>query len=220
MVDTLGGLTIYAMGVAASPVPIAAAVAMIGSRGGMRLGSAYLLGWVVGLAVLCGLVSWVLLPAASDAPDPGWLGWLNVGVGVLVIALGVAAWRARSVPGIAEPRWVAAIDALTARRAWGFGVAVSFGNPKVISIALAAVATLSTSGMGVAGWAAGVVLFVTLGSIGVASPLLLALVATSRAPATLARFRVLIAAKGHLVLTPVFLVIGAVLLYDGLSGLR
>lgn len=218
MVETLGGLIVYAVGVAVSPLPIVTAVAMIGSQGGMRLGSAYLLGWVVGLAVLCGLVSWILPPSASD--DPGWLGWLNVAVGVLAIALGVSAWWARSVPGVAEPRWVAALDALTTRRAWGFGVAVSFGNPKVISIALAAVATLSTSGVGVAGWAAGVVLFVTLGSIGVAGPLLVALLATSRAPTVLARLRVLIAAKGHLVLAPVFVVIGVVLVYEGLVGLR
>jgi hypothetical protein len=38
MVDTLGGLIVYAVGVAVSSLPILAAVAMIGSEGGMRLG--------------------------------------------------------------------------------------------------------------------------------------------------------------------------------------
>ena len=69
MGDAIGQMLPFAVGVAISPMPIVAVVLMLVSARAKANGLAFLLGWVVAIAVLGGIVLAVAGPAAMTDDD-------------------------------------------------------------------------------------------------------------------------------------------------------
>ena len=144
---------------------------MLGTPRARTTGSAFAGGWVLGLVA----VSVIVLLVAGDADsssDTSTTVDIVVLLFGLLLSVAVRGWRGRPRPGEEPemPKWMAAIDKFTVGRALGLGVLLSGVNPKNLALTLAAAASLAQAGLSAGGDVVGVAVFVAIGSLTVAGP--------------------------------------------------
>jgi hypothetical protein len=222
--SALGDLLPLAVGIAISPIPIIACILMLFSVKARVNGPAFLVGWVVGVAVVTTLV--VFLSDTTGATDPtdsgpsiGDIVLLLVGLGA--IALGLKQWRGRPKPGEAAalPAWMQAIDGFAPGKALAFGVLLSAVNPKNLGLAIAAGVVIDGAVAAGGHVAAMIVLFVILASLSIAVPVVYMLVGGDAARRTLDGWKTWLAANNAAVMAVLFIVIGAKLVGSGLDAI-
>jgi Sap, sulfolipid-1-addressing protein len=90
----------FAIGVAISPVPIIAVILLFSARARTN-GPAFLLGWIVGLGVVCAVAyspsDSADVSTSSGASDT--VSWGKIGLGALLLVLAMRNWRKRPGPG-------------------------------------------------------------------------------------------------------------------------
>ena len=222
LVQAIGDLLPSAVGVALSPVPIVAVVLMLGTPQARRNGPAFAVGWVVGLVAVSTIV--LLVAGGADDPDSGASDTVDVVellFGLLLLALAVKSWRGRPEPGTAAalPGWMAAVDRFTPMRSFAVGATLSGVNPKNLALTLAASAAIAQFGVSAGGDAVAVAVFVTLGSLTVAGPVIAYLILGERITPALDRAKTFMAANNAVIMAVVCLVLAAKLIGDGLGGL-
>lgn len=103
-----------AVGVALSPVPIIAVILMLVTSRARTNGPAFILGWLLGLALVGVLVLGVAGPTnASEGGAPAtWFSVLEPVLGVLLLLVALRQLRARPASGEegTMPKWMGAID--------------------------------------------------------------------------------------------------------------
>lgn len=219
VVDVIGDLLPSAVGVALSPVPIVAIILVLATPRARATGGAFALGWVLGLAVVGGLVT-LAASGASDEGQPSTLvGWVKLAIGCLFLALAGKQWRSRPRPGndVEPPRWMAAVDAMAAGRAGMLGAALAGLNPKNLALIVAAAATIGDAEMAGAEAFWALALFVLLGSVSVAGPTIWYLVAPTRAQGPLNGIKDFMLAHNTVIMMTVLLILGAKLVGNGLA---
>jgi threonine/homoserine/homoserine lactone efflux protein len=219
LAQAIGDLLPVAAGVALSPVPIIAVILMLGTSRGRTNGPAFALGWVVALAIVSAVV---LVVVGDDASDPDsatstGIGWGKVALGVLFLVLAARRWRTRPREGEEPkvPRWMAAVDTFTPVRSFAVGAALAGVNPKNLALTLAAAASIAQAGLSGGGEATATVVFVVLGSLTVAGPVVVAMAAADRAAGPLASVKRFMSEHDAVIMMVVLLVLGAKLLGDG-----
>jgi len=107
----IGEVLTFAVGVAISPVPIIAVILMLFSQRAKVNGPAFMLGWVLALAVVS-TVAYVIsnesdASTSSSASDT--ISWGKIVLGVIFLLLAVRQWRSRPAPGAEPemPKWMA-----------------------------------------------------------------------------------------------------------------
>src|SRR3989304_141982 len=130
MGSVIGDLLPLAVGVAVSPIPIIAAILMLLSKRAGSTSVGFALGWILGIVVAT--VIFVLLSSKlgdSEGDPSATVSWIKLALGVLLLAFGVKQWRGRG--GEHEtPKWMHAIDDMTAVKGLGLGFALAAINPK------------------------------------------------------------------------------------------
>ena len=220
--QAIGNLLPSAVGVALSPVPIIAVILMLGTSRARTTGLAFAIGWVVGLIVVSVVV--VLLASGADDSDSGTstaVDVIKLLFGVLFLVLAVKQWRSRPQPGTeaAPPKWMATIDTFSAGKSLLLGAALSGANPKNLALTLAAAASIAQAGLDGGGTAVAIAVFVVIGSLTVAGPVVFFLVAPRRAAGPLSSIKDFMGAHNAVIMMVVLLVLGAKLIGDGLAGL-
>jgi threonine/homoserine/homoserine lactone efflux protein len=211
-----------AVAVAIFPVPIIAVVLLLGTDRGIAKGLAFVLTWCVGLAGIGAIA--LALGAVADASDGGepatWVNVLLLGLGLLLIALALKQWRARPSPGEETPMpgWMRALDNFTAAKAAGAGIALTALNPKNVLLTVAAAAEIADVGLPAGQQVAALVGFVVVASAGVLSPVLIALTLGERSRSVLDDLRGRLARHNAVIMTVLFLLIGAKLIGDAVTG--
>ena len=222
MGQAIGDLLPSAVGVALSPVPIIAVILMLGTPRARTNGPAFGLGWVVGLVVVSVIV--VLVASGSDDPDSGSstaVDWIKLLFGLAFLVLAFGQWRKRPQPGHEPemPKWMAAIDTFKPAASFGLGAALSGVNPKNLALTLAAAASIAQAGLSGGGTAVAIGVFVIIGSITVAGPVIFFMVAGDTAKAPFAAIKDFMSAHNAVIMMIVLLVLGAKLLGQGIAGL-
>jgi threonine/homoserine/homoserine lactone efflux protein len=223
MGEAIGNTLPMAIGVAISPVPIIAIVLMLGTPRARSTGSAFAVGWLVGLTVV-GVVVLLLASGNATGDDGGpatWTSALELVFGVLLLLIAARTWRARPAPGqeAEMPRWMQAIDTFTARRALGAGVLLSGINPKNLALTLAAATAIAQTGIPGGEQVIALVMFVLLGSLTILAPVAIYFALGERAAAILDGPKNWMAAHNAAIMTVLLLVLGAKLIGDAISGL-
>jgi len=146
---------------------------------------------------------------------------LLLGLGLLLLAAAVGQWRARPSGGeeTSTPGWMRTIDDFTVAKAGGAGFALSALNPKNLLLTVAAAAEIAEMGLSAGRQAALLLGFVLVGSAGVLTPLVLALVLRDRSRELLEDLRGWMARYNAVIMGVLFLLIGAKLIGDAVSGL-
>ena len=223
MGQALGSVLPLAVAIAVFPVPVIAIVLVLGSDDGTAKGLAFAVAWLVGLAAVGGAA--LLVGGAADASHDGetatWVNLLLLGLGLLLVGLAVAEWRSRPGDGedVVLPAWMRRVDGLTTARAGGAGIALSALNPKNVLLTVAAAAEIAATGLPAGQQAAVLLVFVVVASVGVLAPLVLSLVLGDRSEALLDGLRVWLVRHNAAIVTVLFLLIGAKLIGDAVSGL-
>ncbi|MGH8977819.1 MAG: GAP family protein, partial [Acidimicrobiia bacterium] len=168
---------------------IIAVILMLFSQRARVNGPLFLLGWVVALAVVSGVVYVI-----SDQSDAGTsssasdtISWGKIVLGVLFLLLAVRNWRNRPAPETEPemPKWMAGVDTLTAGKAFGLGVLLAGVNPKNLILAAGAAAGLAQVGPSTSEAVVSLTVFVVVGSLTIAGPVVYYLVGGAQAKAEL-----------------------------------
>ena len=214
---TLAEVLPLALGVAVSPVPVLAVLAVLLSDGHERNGAAYLAAWTGGLLVVIATVTALGIgsPSAGRHPSTALLvAEACAGVALLVAAVVVLRRRSRRPEPARAPRWLAALDAMTPRGAAGLAVLLLAVNIKDLPLTVAAGAKLSGAELSGAAQAGVIVLFTLVASATVAAPVLAAAIAGPRADPLLRRWHDLIARHGAVAVAIVLAGVGILLMLD------
>ncbi|MGZ6587954.1 MAG: GAP family protein [Solirubrobacteraceae bacterium] len=213
----------FAVGVAISPVPIIAVTLMLFSQRARVNGPVFLVGWVVALALVSGVV-YVLADqgdAATDSTTSDAIAWGKIVFGVLFLLLAVRNWRSRPAPGVQPemPKWMAGIDALKPGKALGLGLLLAGVNPKNLMLAAATGAGLAQLGLSTGDAVGSLIVFVAIGSLTIAGPVVYYLVGGEQAKARLDEMKDWLAVHNDAVMAVLFLVFGVNLIAKGLPPL-
>src|SRR5947209_8718624 len=165
MGNAIGSILPQAIGVAISPVPVIAVILMLFSQRARSNGPAFLVGWVLALAVVGSIVLVLAsLGKVSTGGTPSTLAYvLKLLLGLLLLLLSVRQWRSRPKAGEEPkmPKWMATIDTITAGKAFGLAALLVGANPKNLALTLAAALSIAQAGMnGAAPWIALVVFII------------------------------------------------------------
>jgi threonine/homoserine/homoserine lactone efflux protein len=218
----LGDILPLAVAVAIFPVPIIAVVLVLGSDRGTAKGLAFVLAWCVGLTAVGGIV--LVFAGVADASDEGepatWVNVLLLGLGLLLLVAAVRQWRGRPSSGeeTPTPGWMRTIDEFTIAKAGGAGFALSALNPKNLLLTAAAALDIAEVGLPAGRQVALLLGFVLVASAGVLTPLVFALALGDRSRELLEGLRAWMARYNAVIMGLLFLLIGAKLIGDAVSG--
>lgn len=223
MGEAIGQSLPFAVGVAISPMPIIAVVLFLVTPRARTNGPAFLLGSVLGVAVVGGILLALADPAgASDDGAPAtWVSWVKLALGLLLLAVAVKQWRGRPRPGedVAMPSWMSALDTFTPVRSLAIGAALSGINPKNLLLIAGGAAAVAQTGVSGGDMAIAWAVFTVVGSIGVGAPVVIFFVLGDRAGALLDDLKTWMASNNAAIMAVICLVIAAKLVGDAITGL-
>lgn len=224
MNGVIGDLLPLAVGIAISPVPIIAVILMLLSPRAGGASAGYLLGWVLGIALVTSVIALIVSAAAQSGDDTGpstatAVILLLLGIGSLVLAM--RQWRGRPQPGEhgALPAWMLTIDKVTPVKAIGLGFLLSAVNPKNLGLAAAAGAVIAGAGLTFGQDVLAVAIFTLIAASTVLAPVVVYLSARERMGPVLTGLREWLEQNNTTVMAVLLLVIGVVLIGKGISAL-
>jgi threonine/homoserine/homoserine lactone efflux protein len=218
----IGDLLPVALGVAISPVPIIAVILMLLAPHAKAASVAFLVGWMAGITVVVVVVTLVVDPV--DDSDAGgsttFVSILKVVLGTAAVLLAVQQWRSRPRAGQEPvmPKWMSAIDTVTPAKALGLGALLSGVNPKNLALCLTGGIIIGSGGLSSGETVMAVAVFVLVGSCSIAFPVVGYLVAQRRMQEPLDELRQWLTLHNSAVMSVLLLVIGVVIIGNGLAG--
>jgi threonine/homoserine/homoserine lactone efflux protein len=222
--QAIGDSLPLALGVAISPIPIIAIILMLLSKRSGVNSTAFLVGWVLGIAVVLSVVVAVSGTATletSTGPTTG-VSWVKVVLGVLLLVVGLRDWRKRP-KGDEEPvlpKWLASIEGVTPAKAGGLGVLLSAVNPKNLLLLIGAGVAIAQEAPTSGDKAVAMVIFILIAVSTVALPVVLNLTMGQRAKTILQSLDGWLKTNNATVMAVLMLVIGFVLIGKGIGGFR
>ena len=139
---------------------------------------------------------------------------------LLLLAASVKQWRGRPSAGeeTPTPAWMRTIGNFTMAKAAGAGFVLTVLNPKNVLLAAAAAAEIAEVGLPASQQVAVLVVFVFIASAGVLTPLVLSLALGERSRELLYSLEGWMARHNAVIMAVLFLLIGAKLIGDAVSG--
>ncbi len=223
MGQAIGQILPLGVAVAISPIPIIGVVLMLATPRARATGPAFLVGWIVGLAVLGTVV--LLVSGGAGASNSGqpkhWVSILKLVLGGLLLLVAVRQWRGRprSDQPAQLPKWMRAIDQFDSTKAVGMGALLAAVNPKNGLMTIAAGAAIAQAGIGAGEQAVALAIFIVISTIGVAAPVAIFFALGERSATLLGEMRDWMGAHNAAIMAVLLLVIGVKLIGDGIAGL-
>jgi Sap, sulfolipid-1-addressing protein len=221
MLSALGQLLPIALAVAVSSVPITLTILILLSPKRNRVAIPFLIGWVVGMAVVV-VISALganALPIRSIRTSQKAIGIAEIIVGIGALVIAVLSWR-RAARGSAarRSRWLDSVDRLGPATALGLAAVLNI-RPK--GLLLGAAAGLAIAGERLTGTDAVIVIviYLALASSTVTVPIIATLVSPARMQPRLVVARDWLDRNGGHITVVVLLMVGVVILGDGLTRL-
>lgn len=218
MGSAIGQTLSFAVGVAISPIPIIALILMLFSRKATLNSLSFLAGWLVGL-LGAGLIVLAIGLEESSGGESDSSGYIKIAIGTLFIVLGVRNWITRpSGDEEAEmPAWMASIEDFSAVKAFGLAFVLAAINPKNLGLTIAAVASISASGLETGEEFITLGIFVLLASLTIIVPVVFYLAMGPKADAPLTAAKDWLITNNNTVMAVLFVVLGAMVLGEGIS---
>jgi len=220
--EAIGQTLPFAVGIALSPVPIIGVVLMLATPRARQNGLAFLLGWIVGLAVAGTVV--LLISGGADAGEGGdpsdWVNVVKLVLGVVLLWLGLKQWRSRPRAGeqATLPAWMERVDRFNAPRAMGLAVLLSAVNPKNLVLIVGAAAAIAQTAISGGDQAIALAIFVVLATLGPAIPVVIYIVMGERSRPLLDDLKGWMSRNSNAIMTVICLLLAAKLIGDGISG--
>ncbi len=223
MGQAIGQVLSFGVGVALSPVPIIAVVLMLATPKGRTNGPAFLVGWIVGIAVLGTIV--LLISSGASPSSPGapatWVSVLKIVLGALLVLLAIKQWRGRPRGG-AEPElpaWMKTIDTFAPVKSAGMGVLLSAINPKNLLLVVGAAAAIAQIGSSMIDQAVALAVFIVIATLGLGAPVAIYFLMGDRAAKVLGELHDWMVRENATIIAVICLIIGAKLIGDAITAL-
>ncbi|QDE34827.1 GAP family protein [Microbacterium foliorum] len=222
MNDVIGQLLPLAVGIAVSPIPVIASILMLMSPRARTTSLGFLLGWILGIAVVTALftVASSMLPEREDDGGAPILGTIQLVLGVVLLLLAVRQWRGRprDATTASLPNWMKSIDQMKFLPALGLGLLLAAVNPKNLLLGASAGVSLGSSGTSVEQTIVLVILFTIVAGSTVLAPVLAYLIAADALRVPLNRLREWLEAENAVIMTVLLLILGTVVLAKGIAA--
>lgn len=218
--ETITSVLLLSAGVAISPLPVLAVIALLVSRRPRPTSLAFAAGWLGGIVA----VLTVALGFAIGASRLGLTGLqrsaavIGIVLGVLVMVAGVLVWVRRPADDAGPPGWLAALDELPPSRAFAAGGALSAVNPKNLVASGTAGLMLGWSGLPPDQITVIAIAFCLLAGSTVLVPVLVFLAVGRRAQDQLFRLRDWLLPRQAGLVAALLVAIGLLLVVRGISG--
>lgn len=221
MSEVIGEILPLAVGIAISPIPIIAAILMLLSPRAKRTSVGFLIGWLAGIVVAVVLFTVItsVIPQDNAGPSPV-AGVIKIILGALLLFLAFKQWRTRPAEGeqASMPKWMSAIDSMTAGKALGLGFLLSAVNPKNLLMAIYAGVIVGSADLAVGQIAVVIIIFVLLAASTVLIPVIGYLIASARLAGPLDKLRGWLVDNNALIMAVLLLVIGVSVIGKGLAS--
>lgn len=221
MLPVIGDIIPFGIGVALSPFPIIAALLLLTAPVALGGGALFLVGRAAGFALLTGVFA-VVSDAIDDAAGSSFpAAVLRLALGIVLVGVGIRKLvrRARADAAPKLPGWMQSIERTGRGGALRLGFVLTVVNPKEIAFAAGAGLTIGGAFLPLGQAVLAGVVFVVLACLSVAVPVTLVAVAGARVRTILQAAKDWLVANNAIVMALVLLVIGAMLIGSGLSGL-
>jgi threonine/homoserine/homoserine lactone efflux protein len=222
MGPVIGEILPLAVGIAISPVPIIAAILMLLSPKAKGASVGFLLGWITGIVVAIVVFTLLssVLPAQDESGSSPVRGVIKIILGALLLFLALRQWRGRPAEGeqATMPKWMSAIDSMTAGKALGLGFLLSAVNPKNLLMAISAGLIIGGAGLAVGQTVVVIVMFVLLAASTVLIPVVAYLIASERLAGPLDRLRAWLVNNNATIMAVLLLVIGVAVIGKGIGS--
>jgi len=196
---------------------------MLLSKRAKRNSLSFVLGWVIGLAVVGGVA---LLIGGTQDLSPGSAPSVEASVirlilGLVLLFAAYRRWARRPKAGQQPtmPHWLQFVDSFTPIRAFGLALLLAGVNPKNLLLAVGAAAGVAQLGLSTTDAVVSLIVLVVLGSLTIAGPVVYYLVGGDKAKTELDSIKGWLAAHNAAVMTVLFLVFGVDLIAKGLPPL-
>ena len=223
MGQAIGGIMPLAIAVDISVLSIIAVILMLITPRARSNGPAFVAGWVLGLVVVGSLVLIIANTAGvASSSGPSTTAYaIKLTLGVLLLLLAVRQWRSRPGPGerAPAPKWMASVDSFTPVKSFGPGCGNVGGEPQEPCPVRCRGDVHRADRLVRRPQAVVLAVFVALGTVTVAAPLVVYLALGSKADNRLNGWREWLAVNNAAIMLVVFLVFGFVLIGQGIAGL-
>ncbi|MGB8311541.1 MAG: GAP family protein [Halobacteriota archaeon] len=223
MVNPIGDILPFAIGVMISPLSIIVVISMLSSKLAKSRSLTFLLGWILGLTIIGGVVLTIVgtqnfSPNSEPSIEASIIRLL---AGVLLLFLAAMEWRVSMRPG-EQPKLLTrinAIDTFTSAKAFGLGLLLSAAYPKNLTLTIIAALTIAQAQVSGLLNTEVFAVFIIISSILVSVPILTSFVLGDKAAQTLDSWKAWNMEHYTAVMLVVFLALAAMNLGKGLSGL-
>jgi len=220
LVSVLTKLIPLGLVIALSPITVIPAVLVLHAPRPRPASLSFLGGWLLGMVALTAafVAASDLLGGLHQTP-PTWASWVRVAMGLALIVFGVVRWLTRHRQG-KSPAWMRSFAKLTPLRAGVTGVVLTAVRLEVLILCAVAGLAIGTGGLNpAAGWVSGAV-FVAVSSSTVAIPILAYVGAGGRLDEALERLKVWMEQNHAAMLAVILVLIGLLVLYNGIHALQ
>jgi Sap, sulfolipid-1-addressing protein len=213
----------YGIGVAISLLAMIAVILMLFSSRAKVNGPAFVVGWMLTLAVVF-TIAYVVshqTNASTSTATSDTISWGKIVFGVILLLLAARNWRNRPAPDAEPemPKWMAKVDALSPGKALGFAGIMAGANPKNLLLTIAAAAGLAQLGLSTSDAIVALIVFVVVGSFTVAGPVVYYFLGGERSKSVLVSLKDWLAFHNAAVMAVLLLVFGIDLIAKGLPPL-
>ena len=220
MGSVIGEILPLAVGIAISPIPIIAVILMLLSPRAKGTSLGFMIGWIAGIVVAIVVFSLLssVIPQQTGGGSPV-AGVIKIILGLLLLFMAFRQWRGRPAKGeeAAMPKWMSAIDSMTAGKALGLGFLLSAVNPKNLLMAVSAGVIVGGAGLTFGQAVIVIIIFVLLAGCTVIIPVIGYLVASARLAGPLDNLRVWLVDNNAVIMAVVLLVIGVAVIGKGIG---
>jgi hypothetical protein len=208
-----------ALGIALSPLPIAAIVMMLMTKKAQTNAPSFLLGWIIGLLVV-GVIVFIVPFDQSEKGEPTAVaGYIRIALGILLIVMAVRQWRNRPGPDepVEVPRLLAGLDTFTGKKSLLSGFMLVVVNPKNLPLCAAGAAAIDLATSSLASQFSVYMIFTVIASSPVAFPIIAYLAAKQKAEALFDTWKDWLIRNNQSVMAVILLIVGAWIIFRGLE---
>ena len=207
-----------------NPLPILAVILLLFSPRASVAAPSFVLGWVAGLILAMTLLLWAAEAEASigsGRESTLLAAVLKIVLGAVLLLFAFRKWEGRPQAGEAGklPGWVTKLEQATPPMAFGIGAFFSGLNPKNFAFTLATVLAIAEAGLSPREAIVSGALYIVIGSMGVAAPVIWFLMARESATATLSQWRDWLTANYAVMMSVILVLFGVALVARGIGSL-
>lgn len=207
-----------AVAIALSPFAIIPAILSLFSERPRITASGFLVGWFLGIGAITSVV--VLATDLIDLTDIAgtWTIWLRIILGAAILIMVISRFSAKKSTS-KTPAWMSVFESATPAKTLSLGLLLSAANPKTLLLAASGGATIGSQYVSSTPEWVAILVFTCVGSVTVAAPLVLHLLAGKRIIGPLNTLKKWLERNSNLIMTVILAIIGLVVLYGGATDL-